>query len=529
MSPEQAQRLVDDEIRELTAKYVASLSQLKARRNLFSAISKLPNEVLLEIFMTVKDCPSSSFKDFHGISQICQRWRHLVLDAPAFWTRLSTSRHEYTMLMLHRSKLAPLDVHLPRSTSSETLLAVLDHLERIRTLSLTLTYVALRDLFDSLSKRDTVAPLMETLCIVCGWYLFRGDSDFALSLKTFGLTSCLHTLKLAQFPFDFVFPHLPNVTHLDLGEVEAAHNLTGIQLTRVLRQVPNLEVLIIGFDHLGLHDYTMTTPPDPIQLSHLTSLDIKSRANRDHIQWFLMQVSLPALQRLNIDAEDEEQWDYIQMVKTIGRTIAQGDFGGLDTLKISYDHFKISSQHTPSSANGPYVRVSFAVGDIIAGGSSFNIAECIVLSCTKHQVNGITSSPIQYLRIGWLNLDKDELHELLGNLPDVEAIETEVDVGVPFVEALTIPFPDDSNRISPNSKEPILDGILPKLEVIALRSMTFHELSRNVRKKFFSYLSYRYDHGKAIKMLGLDKQKLSASEIKLLAEVVDRVEISDDA
>ncbi|KAF5325385.1 hypothetical protein D9619_010052 [Psilocybe cf. subviscida] len=154
-------------------------------------ISKLPNETLLVIFMVMKDDKGS----VSAIARTCHHWRSLVIGAPLFWTNIRGFKHKYTLLLLDRSKLAPLDVEFDSFTPTATILATLNHFERIRTLSIGWQSAtsALNKAQELLSNLNREAILLEDLSI--GACTDRSE-HFTFSFDAFRLTSRLHTLPL---------------------------------------------------------------------------------------------------------------------------------------------------------------------------------------------------------------------------------------------------------------------------------------------------------------------------------------------
>ncbi|KAF5310137.1 hypothetical protein D9619_010577 [Psilocybe cf. subviscida] len=97
-------------------------------------ISELPNEVLVEIFTELKN--NYLIETWHKITSVCRQWRAVALEAASLWTRPPTAHHEYTLLMLKRSRQSPLEITLHQRTAKHTSVAVLNHIGRISTLTI---------------------------------------------------------------------------------------------------------------------------------------------------------------------------------------------------------------------------------------------------------------------------------------------------------------------------------------------------------------------------------------------------------
>ena len=104
-----------DEIRSIIDRNIARLEEsirsLKSRRNELSPISRLPAEILCNIFSllegnTVYGRPES----WTNLSQVSQHWRSTALGAPELWTSISFSYPCWVQEMLIRSKKAKLTI-----------------------------------------------------------------------------------------------------------------------------------------------------------------------------------------------------------------------------------------------------------------------------------------------------------------------------------------------------------------------------------------------------------------------------------
>ncbi|TFK63591.1 hypothetical protein BDN72DRAFT_729242, partial [Pluteus cervinus] len=66
---------------------------LQAHRNSLAPVSKLPTELLSDVFLHLVT-PNSSFERENGttepytITWVCRRWRHIALALPRLWAKI---------------------------------------------------------------------------------------------------------------------------------------------------------------------------------------------------------------------------------------------------------------------------------------------------------------------------------------------------------------------------------------------------------------------------------------------------------
>ncbi|KAJ8507638.1 hypothetical protein ONZ45_g10005 [Pleurotus djamor] len=109
-----AQQAIDQEI----AKHEAAIVQLRRRRNTYSVVGQIPDDILSNIFVIYRG--QRIFKTVSGswvnILGVCTHWRQLIYDTPRFWAIIAPTYYlGYTHLpsMLKYSKQAPLRVCFP--------------------------------------------------------------------------------------------------------------------------------------------------------------------------------------------------------------------------------------------------------------------------------------------------------------------------------------------------------------------------------------------------------------------------------
>ncbi len=123
-----------DDLEQRSLLLQEEIRQLKTQRNAHAPISKLPDEVLLEIFMVMMAL--FSFEAWHEVAHVCHRWRNVAVGAPMLWINPPMGHHHLTTLMLERSKEANLTIYLDANTSTQTAQAVFNCIRRIESLEL---------------------------------------------------------------------------------------------------------------------------------------------------------------------------------------------------------------------------------------------------------------------------------------------------------------------------------------------------------------------------------------------------------
>lgn len=128
-SVEEARKRIDQQLVDLEKRFL----ELKAERNTYAPFANLPGDILLEIFEAAKE--DVKFSAWYKIIGVCRQWRTVAIGAPTLWMNPPTDKHEMMLLMLERSREASLGVDISDTSSSSTILALRNHVERIRKLT----------------------------------------------------------------------------------------------------------------------------------------------------------------------------------------------------------------------------------------------------------------------------------------------------------------------------------------------------------------------------------------------------------
>ncbi|KDQ61419.1 hypothetical protein JAAARDRAFT_190193 [Jaapia argillacea MUCL 33604] len=160
---------IDSEI----AAHLESIRELRTKRNSLVPISRLPSEVLANIFVQYAKQRDLSLEYAFGrpavwwiaITYVCRYWREVAVATPSLWCSLPFHRPKWVPEMITRSKMAPLEVNVTSQFSRlmPQIRMALEHMSRIRDLVLELKPSDLRTL-----PLSSPAPLLSSLRI-CVW------------------------------------------------------------------------------------------------------------------------------------------------------------------------------------------------------------------------------------------------------------------------------------------------------------------------------------------------------------------------
>ena len=244
--------IIDREI----ARLQENIRALKSCRNELSPISRLPTEILCNIFSLVGGNIfytrwSSNF--WINFSQVSQHWRSTALSAPELWTKIPLNFPlRWIQERLIRSKMAKLTIgyryppgnYSPRAHTIETLAvrSCFNQMNRVEELILKADTSLLQEISLDPSKS---APQLHTLCIESS-HLFLMDEDF------FHDTERLRRVELTNCKISWDSRLLTGLTCLSLGYWHSLDryrvletNSSIIQILHALQRMPALTNLCL--------------------------------------------------------------------------------------------------------------------------------------------------------------------------------------------------------------------------------------------------------------------------------------------
>ncbi|KAJ8509266.1 hypothetical protein ONZ45_g8541 [Pleurotus djamor] len=279
-----AQKLIDDEIRELETTIIAEretqILALKRRRNTYCAVSQIPPTLLSSIFLETRGNALSPTYDptWHRLNLVCSHWRAVALNSPLLWTnirinyaKLLPRAENWTLKKLNRAGMAPLVVTYDISSigsvdpcsSIVTTTILSKNLSNLTVVSANLK--SIHDFLHLVLRNDSQA--VNSLCTLRLWGLvYKGQ------LKSLG--DCveiphLRHLTLEDLAAPPTFPVFPRLTHVHL--LGSSAHIRVSQLLQMLSTSPMMEEIEI--DKFEDTDNTAIVF-SPIPLPHLKSIAV---------------------------------------------------------------------------------------------------------------------------------------------------------------------------------------------------------------------------------------------------------------
>ena len=231
-----------DEARSIIDRNIAGLEDrvraLKSRRNELSPISRLPVEILCNIFFLIDDnygYPSLHPDPWTNFSRVSQHWRSSALSAPELWANIPLNHSRWAQEMLMRSKMAKLTIrprYLFERSSIETFRSCLYEMNRVEEISIIVSGWTWEDIFHGLPPKS--APQLHTLSFQN--YLtttFSIPEDFLYD------TDLLRHAELIDCKISWDSRLLTGLTHLTLIESLKANSSIN-QFLHALQRMPAL-------------------------------------------------------------------------------------------------------------------------------------------------------------------------------------------------------------------------------------------------------------------------------------------------
>jgi hypothetical protein len=223
------------------ARLEESIRALKSHRNELSPISRLPAEILCNIFSLSILWNPESWTNF---SQVSQHWRSLALNAPELWTDIPLSYPRWAQEMLIRSKMAKLTIRsgLSFETSNpktiETVRSCLHEMNRVEEINLSvIPELILEEIFRDLPKS---APQLHTLRIESCWPHFTGTA-FSIHEDFLYDTERLQHVALFNCKISWDSRLLTGLTRLTLEVEDSLKTNSSInQFLHALQRMPAL-------------------------------------------------------------------------------------------------------------------------------------------------------------------------------------------------------------------------------------------------------------------------------------------------
>ncbi|KAJ7248670.1 hypothetical protein C8J57DRAFT_1189459 [Mycena rebaudengoi] len=289
---------IDEELESL---YVR-ISALKAKRNTIAPISRLPNELLIRIFIRYAvDSGTLASLKWHKIMFVCRLWREIALASQDLWSHIDVSsshRDERIYHQLDRSGAAPLTVKLAFSTSLTYYFSFVmeNAAERIVSLDLAGEAGEMRKVVTNLTK--CTCPALRTLSLSGHGTSEELASSGPTVLSAEIFTNSLPVVRsLTLHDIDAPWMSLSRLEHLDLelpfNAPSVLHSFS--ELLSMLERSPELKTLSLH----GVIPAPIRELDDQYPVVSLSTLEHMSlRANVDNCAVLLSRLVLPSTTRM---------------------------------------------------------------------------------------------------------------------------------------------------------------------------------------------------------------------------------------
>lgn len=210
-----AQTDIDREIRRLNSQ----ICSLKSRRNSLCPVSRLPSEVLSEVFLVFAEQLQAQerFKvDFKWITvaHVCRLWRDIALQHGRLWGKIDMTRPDRSRVFADRSKGAPLAIRESFTGSlAELPLPFTDPSYRYRELHLRAKEGQLGPNVVQVLNSPIHAPVLESLVLEVS----DNYPEYTLPPTIFDYKApALTRLQLQNVRFEWPASLFPSLTHLSI-------------------------------------------------------------------------------------------------------------------------------------------------------------------------------------------------------------------------------------------------------------------------------------------------------------------------
>lgn len=290
------------------------LQFFKSYRNSLAPVSRLPHDLLTDIFILLHRSDSSQVHPIFSqrsppclhVTHVSRAWRDAALQCPLLWTTILFIPPEWTTIMLERSQTAPLtvqvlidDVNSKDDVFKTSVRLSLSHVHRIRYLSIMLHRV------DDLD--DILFPFLSGSLDILEELQFSTDSALPnLTYPSMERAPCLRRLELRRCHIDWrQFPSVGNLTSLVLHDIPMDFKPSMDDILSIFRAMNKLERLTLTRAIPELSRRIRTLPPPkaivPVNLEYLSCLSLTGFAlDCANLMRYLV---MPRCRQITLEAE----------------------------------------------------------------------------------------------------------------------------------------------------------------------------------------------------------------------------------
>ncbi|KJA27988.1 hypothetical protein HYPSUDRAFT_792213 [Hypholoma sublateritium FD-334 SS-4] len=440
LSAEDEQRLIDKAV-ETHSKAILAL---KYQRNSLASISRLPAEILSQIFSFVKlSLTGGIYSRFTNslawikITHVSTHWRYVAMNSPTLWDNPPPENGQWLVEMLKRSKMAGLNIHADLASRVPLKMVGLKkilqyHGSRIQHLTLTNMTFDSRKVLEDLPAS---APRLETLRLAASLPDHANWDDVCIP-KTFLTNSGnLRRLELSGCNVHWNLFSLSNITHLKLHDITKLARPTWTQFMGALAEMFKLECLDLKYVLDPTIKFTADTPSDLIQLSRLQMLTMTSPIAE--VEMFFRHVAFPPSATVHVRAipSSASISNISAVISSISRSYLGQEFLTLtirdsESYHFTFVQFRLFRKATENPVF--YTNAAALTLEIVTSGIQVT-AEQIVPELFN---NGFPLNTISHVELDANITKPDTLTCTLGNLPALSFVWVHTQSGIAFVKAL---------------------------------------------------------------------------------------------
>lgn len=295
--------LLEDALSVIKAKFQQVILCASSRRNRLPPISRLPVEVLRNIFQLVSSCGLHHTRNI-AITSVCTYWRSVVLHDAKVWTVVDFTRvgRRYASMAVERSSPLPLHVLGCESLNSRQWAPsiIATNLSRVQRLELD---------FD-MAKTKLQAPFDGVQAPILTHLRLRGAINYWTSDLYFHPLLLVHSprlryLDLLDCPFPLNTGMYEGLTTLKIEidglDTHLSSYFPGGDVAVVVRECPRLEHLVIDFNYQGADDRA----PVIVEETEMRSLhDLVLKLPEQYLVYLMKCLVLPSVDNIHLTSYD---------------------------------------------------------------------------------------------------------------------------------------------------------------------------------------------------------------------------------
>ena len=497
------QRIIDSNIACLEE----SIRVLKSHRNDLPPISRLPVEILCNIFkLSLTESQPDSWTNF---SQVSQHWRTSALGAPELWTSIPLNYPRWAQEMLIRSKMANLTIRFsppPHKSNPKTFEIVrlcLYEIKRVAEMKFTAIPVSkLKKILRGLPKS---APQLHTLCL----RPFYSGTAFSILDDFLCETERLQHVELINCKISWDSRLLTDLTCLRLHDSLKA-NSSIVQVLHALQRMPALTDLYlvdsIPDDSEGLSTQVV------VDLPCLRVLDISSEVGA--LTAVLRHITFPSSATLNLTCTESQstQIDFsnflsVLAMKFLSTLVIRGLSLHVPLTNLTHNHL----EHLSTIALISTSQMSQSQLQLVMKWPNSQPHNYLkTLTCA---FDAMSLSFLTQLQISTYYIDSRTWVKTFGKLPLLERVCVQKYALPPFLEALV-----HKTKTAEESEAAYRNVSFPKLRYIHLEGIGFY---KTLVDMLLDCLMERYERNAEVQLLRLDDcSDISSVEVERLKKVV---------